>query len=97
MSNEERPLTPGEWDAWRDNPLTRKCVAMIVTQYNERIGALADHEIKENYGAVFADPWRQARYASLRGMLRSLKEVQIALDWTLQEFLNDEKESDEKD
>lgn len=96
MSDTPPPLTKGEWDKWRDSRLTRKCIAMIAELYQERFGAFADEQMRDNYGAIFADPQRQAEYAMLRGQVAAATDIKGALDEELKAFIETEEDEDDE-
>lgn len=81
---ESAEITPDEWDIWREDHLTIRCLGYIRRLVEEEIGRVAREEAEENYSDLFADPARQARYAALRGRIEGVNDIlrliQIDLD-----------------
>lgn len=94
MTMSDEDLTPGEWDHWRDSPLTKKCVAFLCAQAEKQWGRRADNMMRERYADIFADPKRQADYSALRGGLDAFKELSAALEKTLDDVIDPESDAE---
>ena len=79
-----------EWDAWRSDPLTKKCLDVIEARMESRYGEAVEYDAKKAYGLLFADPARQAQYATLQGKLSAVNDIREALGLELSDIIETE-------
>lgn len=97
MIEEKWTLSDREWDHWRGDPLTKQCLSILLGHAEARYGEILRIESEENYGDLFADPARQARYASLRGRIEGVKDLMDTLELELGDLTDEIERSNAKD
>ncbi len=89
-------ITGNQWDDWRNDPLTKACLKMLVVHANRKYGYTVTRMAEATYSELFSSTEKMIRYATLRGRIEGVNDVLEALSDELADLMELTDNNDEK-